>query len=163
MKGTDVVSLNFAVSLIKYGLEDEHCWSWQETIDKLVTTLGKIFFSAHLSYTKILIPHIITYIIEIQRTFCTLEKFITWINFIANCDIACLVYVILKLVGKILTLLQQSWNSVVPLSSHKLHDRVFHSLSSFSFPFLVYVRHFLNHANVFLAPPLAQRPKQPPS
>jgi len=34
---------------------------------------------------------------------------------------------------------------------------VFHSLSSCSFPFLVYVRHFLNHTTVLLAPPLALR------
>jgi len=60
-------------------------------------------------------------------------------------------------------LLQQTWNSVVPLSSHKLHDRVFCSLSSCSFPFLVYVRHLLNHTIVFLAPSLAQRSRQPPS
>jgi len=31
------------------------------------------------------------------------------------------------------------------------------------FSFLVYVRHFLNNTIVFLAPPLAQRPRQPPS
>ena len=74
---------------------------------------------------------------------------------------ACLVYVKLKLIGKILTLLQQTWNSAVPLSSHKLRER--RSLSSFSFPFLVYVRHFLNHTIAFLAPSLVQRPRQPPT
>ena len=52
---------------------------------------------------------------------------------------------------------------LVPLSSHKRQDRVFHLLSSGSFPFLVNVRHFLNRRTVFLAHPLAQRPWQPPS
>ena len=83
-------------------------------------------------------PSVITYmyITEIRRTFCTLEKFITWIKFIPNCDIACLVFVKLQLLGKMLTLLQQTWNSVLRLSSHKLRERVFHSLSSCSFPFV---------------------------
>ena len=49
------------------------------------------------------------------------------------------------------------------VSSHKLREYVFHSLSSCSFPFLVYVRHFLNHIIVFLAPPLPQLPRQTPS
>jgi len=47
--------------------------------------------------------------------------------------VACQAYVKLKLFGKI-TLLQQTCNSVVPLSSHKLRERVFDSLSSCSFP-----------------------------
>ena len=138
------------MSLINYGLEGMLCWSWQETIGRLVSTLGKILASGHPSYTKIL-TLLITYITEIRRTFCTLEKLITWIELILNCDIACSVYVNLKLIGKILTLLQPIWNSVVPSSSHKLHDRAFHSLSSCSFPFLMYVRHSLNHTIVFLS------------
>jgi len=89
----------------------------------LIDILGKILSNAHLSYTKIL-TLLITYITEIRRTFCTLEMFIRWIKFITNCDKACLVYVKLKLIGKMLTLLQKTWNSVVHLSSHKLHDRV---------------------------------------
>ena len=43
-------------------------------------------------------------------------------------------------------------------SCHKLHDRVFHSLSSCSFPFLVYVRHFLNHTIVFFGAPSGSVP-----
>jgi len=69
----------------------------------------------------------------------------------------------IELIVKILTLLQQSCNSAVPLSSHKLYNCVFHSLSPCSFPFSVYVPHFLNHTIVFLAPPLTRRPRQPPS
>jgi len=40
---------------------------------------------------------------------------------------------------------------------------MFHSLSSCSFLFLVYVRHFLSHTINFLASPLAQSPRQPTS
>jgi len=46
MKSTEVVPLNFAVSLIKYDLEGLVCWSQQETTDRLVSTLGKILSSA---------------------------------------------------------------------------------------------------------------------
>jgi len=66
---------------------------------------------------------LITYITEIRRTFCTLKKFITWIKFITRCDVACLVYVKLKWIGTMLTLLQQNWNSVVPLSRAELNER----------------------------------------
>ena len=125
-------------------------------------TLSKILSSTHPSHTKIL-ALLITYITEVRRTFCKLEKFISLIKFLPNCDIACLVYVKSKLIRKILTLLQQTWNRVAPLSSHKLHDLVLHSLSSCSFHFLVYVRHFLNHIIVFLAPPFAQILRQPSS
>jgi len=136
------------------------CWSWQQTTDRFVSTLGKIHSSAHPSYTMILIP-LITFITQIQRTFCTLETFITWIKFIPNCDIACLVYVKLKLIGKILTLLQQTLNSV-SLYSHKLREHAFHSLSSPSSTILLYVCHFLNHTIVFSAAPLTERPRQRP-
>jgi len=124
------------------------CSSWQQTTDRLVSTLGKIFSSAHLSYTKIL-TLLITYITELWRMFCTSEK---------NCDIACLVYLKLKLIRKVLTLLQKTWktkpenNSAIPLSSHQLHDQLFHSFSLCSLSFSVSVRHFLNHTIVFLAP-----------
>ena len=51
----------------------------------------------------------------------------------------------------------------MPLSSHKLHDRVFHSLSSRSFT-LFGVRSSLSEPHIcILAPRLAQRPRQPPS
>jgi len=46
------------VRLIKYILEGMLCWSGQHTIDRLVSTLGKILSSAHPSYTKILALHI---------------------------------------------------------------------------------------------------------
>jgi len=36
MKRTEVVTLKFAVSLIKYGVEGMLCWSWQHTVDRLV-------------------------------------------------------------------------------------------------------------------------------
>jgi len=49
------------------------CWSRQETIDPLVSTLGKILSNAHPSYAKIL-TLLITYITEILRSFCTLVK-----------------------------------------------------------------------------------------
>jgi len=68
-----------------------------------------------------------------------------------------LVYVKLKLTGKILTLLQQACNRVNCMIVRFIHFYLVHSLS------LVYVRHFLNHTIIFLAPPLAQRPRQPPS
>jgi len=109
------------------------CWSWQHTTERLLSTIDKIHSSTHPSYTKIL-TLLITCIKEIRRTFSTLEKFITWMKFIPKSEIACLVYVKLKLLGKIITLLQQTWNSVVSLSSHKLYDRVLRSLSLCSFP-----------------------------
>jgi len=74
-------------------------------------TVGKIFSNAHPYYTKIF-TLLITYITEIRRTFYTLVKFITGIKFTPNGDIPCLVYVKLKLIGKVLTLLQQTGNSV---------------------------------------------------
>ena len=45
-------------------------------MDRLAITLHKILFSVHPSYAKILIL-LITYITEIRKMFCTLEKFIT--------------------------------------------------------------------------------------
>ena len=146
--------LNFAVNLINYGLEDLLCWCWKSNIDRRLSTLGKIHPSATI-LCKDFITLLFTYITEIRRTFYALEKFITWMKFIPNCDVACLVYGKLKLIGKIIPLLQQTWNSVVPSSSHKMLERVFHLCSSCSFPFLVHVRHFLNRTIEFLAPPLA--------
>ena len=87
---------------------------------------------------------------------------------IPNCDIGWAAYVKLKLIGKILTLLQQTWNRVVPLSSHKLHDRVFHSLSSRPFPFswCTFVTSWTTQLYFCIytfGDPFVQRPRQPPS
>jgi len=68
-----VLPLKYCNELIKCGLESMLCWSLQETIDGLVSTLRKILSSAHPSYTKILAP-LITYITEIRRAFCTLRS-----------------------------------------------------------------------------------------
>jgi len=129
------------VSLIKYGLENMLCWSWQEAIYRLVSTPGKILSSVQPSYTKIL-TLLITYTTEIRRTFCTLEKFITWITFIPNCDIACLVYVKLKLIGKYLPfcskpeIVQYLYLIINCMIVCFIH---FHDVHSF---FLAYVRPF---------------------
>jgi len=129
-------------------------WFRQETIVRLVSTLGNILSRAQPSYTKIL-TLLITHITEIWRMLCTLEKCIAWIKFIPNCDITCLVYVKLKLIGKILILLQQTWNRVVGYLYPIINCMIvcfihFHHVHSI---LLVYVRHFLNHTIVVLAPP----------
>jgi len=64
-------------------------------------------------------------------------------------------YVKLKLIGKRLTLLEETWNSV-PLSSHKLHNRAFHSLSC-SFSYFGVRLSLREPHNCIFAPPLAQR------
>ena len=44
---------NQLVNLIKYVPGGMLCWPWQQTIDRLVSNLGKIRSSAHPSYEKI--------------------------------------------------------------------------------------------------------------
>ena len=112
MKRTEVVTLKFCSELYKV-------WPGGHVL-LVPTAIPLIDFWApwtrsiqniQPSYTKIL-TLLTTYIKEIRRTFCTLEKFITSIKFIPNCDIACQVYVKLKVIEKTLTLLQQTSNSV---------------------------------------------------
>jgi len=49
------------------------CWSWQEIIDRLLSTLGKILSSAQSSYAKVL-TLLITYITDISWTFLYIRK-----------------------------------------------------------------------------------------
>ena len=81
----------------------------------------------------------------------TLQKFITWMKFIPNCDITYLVpvYMKLKIIDKMLTLLAAnlkecrtsifSWTWVI----HFYHVQ---------YLFLVYVRDSLNHIVIFFGP-----------
>jgi len=58
------------------------------------------------------------------------------------------------------------WNGEVPVSSRKLREREFYSLSSCSFTFtwFLFVTSWTQfYVWFFLAPRLAQRPRQPPS
>ena len=64
MKRTEMVTLNFFIELGKV---------WPA----LVSTLCKIHSTDHPSYTKTPNLHIITYITQTRKTFCTSEKFIT--------------------------------------------------------------------------------------
>jgi len=107
MKWTEVVPLKFCSELINYGLEGMLCWSWQETIDSLVSTLGKILSSVHPSYTKILMQYGNTKNLVYIRKICYMNKIYSKLrhSLPSICEI--------EINRKILTLLQQTWNNVV--------------------------------------------------
>ena len=132
-KNSDNNVKHFVVSLIKYGLQIMFCWLWHHAIDRVVNTPDRILTNAHLSYTKILALHIINRVVNYGNKFPfrSLQKFIRWIKPIPDCDIAYFVYVKLELIRKILIRLQKTWNDVVPISFHKLRERVFRSFSCF--------------------------------